>query len=277
MVIKMLNMELEKFIQEDLGHNDISCTFVPHKLIKSIIFAKENCIVAGIDIAKSIFRYFDIQYLTGFKDGDKVQTGDVIFELQGDSVSMLRCERLTLNFICHLSGIATLTNKCVKKVRKYSDAKVACTRKTTPGIRKFEKMAVISGGGDSHRWNLSDCIMIKDNHIQMLGFENAILEAKKRSSFTQKIEVEVESKEDALLVSMFDVDIIMLDNMSPSNIKDTIDLLQENKLKNNVLIEISGNINFENIEEYAKTGADIISMGSLIHASKWIDFSMEFI
>lgn len=273
----MLNTELEKFIEEDLGYNDISCTLVPHKVVKSKIIAKEDCILAGVDIAISIFDYFNIEYRISFKNGDFVHKNDTFFELMGDSISMLRCERLVLNFIGHLSAIATMTNKCVKIAQKYSNAKVACTRKTIPGMRKFEKMAVIVGGGDAHRWNLSDCIMIKDNHVKIMGFKNAIIEAKKRASFTQKIEVEVDSEEDALLVAKLGIDILMLDNMSPMQAKKIIETLQKNGLKEHMLIEVSGNINYDNVEEYAKTGADIISMGSLIHAAKWIDVSMDFI
>lgn len=272
----MLNSELERFIQEDLGPHDLSCTLVPEREVEAIIFSKEECILAGIDVAMSIFKYFNLHATTSYHDGDQIQAGEIIFSLKGSSVSMLRAERLSLNFLGHLSGIATLTNRCVQIVRTFSDAKVACTRKTVPGMRSLEKMAVMAGGGDTHRFSLSDCIMLKDNHIKLMGFEAAISEAKKRASFTQKIEVEVETMEEALLVAGLGVDIIMLDNMRPGDVLRTVQTLKKAGLKEHVVIEVSGNITIENLEEYAKTGVDVISMGSLIHAARWMDLSMEF-
>lgn len=272
----MLNSELERFIQEDLGPYDLSCTLVPEREVEAVIFAKEECTLAGIDIARSIFKYFGLLATTSHNDGDQVQAGEIVFSLKGNSISMLRSERLSLNFLGHLSGIATMTRKCVKIVTLLSDARVACTRKTTPGIRSLEKMAVMAGGGDTHRFSLSDCIMLKDNHIKLMGFEAAISEAKKKASFTQKIEVEVESMEEALLVAGLGVDIIMLDNMSPGEVLRTVQSLKKAGLKDHVIIEVSGNINIDNLEEYAKTGVDVISMGSLIHGARWMDLSMEF-
>jgi nicotinate-nucleotide pyrophosphorylase (carboxylating) len=273
----MLNTELERFIQEDLGPYDLSCALVPDKEVEAIIFPKEECTLAGIDVAMSIFKYFGLQAATSHHDGDHIPAGEIIFSIRGSSVSMLRAERLSLNFLGHLSGIATMTRKCVQIVRAFSDARVACTRKTIPGMRSLEKMAVVAGGGDTHRFSLSDCIMLKDNHIKLMGFEAAINEAKKRASFTQKIEVEVETLEEALLVAGLEVDIIMLDNMSPGEVLRTVQALKKSGLKEHVVIEVSGNINLGNLEEYAKTGVDVISMGSLIHAARWIDVSMEFL
>lgn len=272
----MLNSELERFIQEDLGPYDLSCTLVPEREVEAFILAKEYCTLAGIDVAMSIFKYFGLQAVQSHSDGDQVQAGDTIISLRGSSVSILRAERLSLNFLGHLSGIATMTSKCVQIVRSFSDTRVACTRKTIPGMRSLEKMAVVAGGGDTHRFSLSDCIMLKDNHIRLMGFEAAISEAKKRASFTQKIEVEVESMEEALLVARLGVDIIMLDNMSPTEVLRTVQKIKKEGLKEHVIIEVSGNITIENLEEYAKTGVDVISMGSLIHAARWIDLSMEF-
>ncbi|WP_209681382.1 carboxylating nicotinate-nucleotide diphosphorylase [Methanohalophilus levihalophilus] len=271
----MFTSHLEEFIEEDLGYNDISCTIVPDKTQKAVIFAKENCILAGTGVAKEILDYFGIKYEQLFDDGDFLVAGNTIFELEGSAISILRAERLTLNFLGHLSGIATLTRKCVDLVSRQSKTRIAATRKTTPGLRRYEKLAVIAGGGDPHRFNLSDSIMIKDNHRNMMGLENAILEAQKRASFTQKIEVEVESVSDALIAAKMNVDIIMLDNMEPSEISDTISALQAEGLREHVIIEISGGISPANLNIFADTGADIISMGSLIHKSRWIDISLE--
>jgi len=273
----MLIREVESFIEEDLGYDDVSCTIVPDRPAEAIIFTKEDCTAAGLGEAASIFCYFGIQAETDFKDGDRLSKGDTIFRLKGGAVSILRVERLSLNFLGHLSGIATLTRNCVDIVRKHSEStRIACTRKTTPGIRKFEKLAVAAGGGDTHRFNLSDALMIKDNHIKLMGIEAAIKAARK-TSFTRKIEVEVESAEDAVLAAKLGADIVMLDNMQPEAIKETLSLLEEKGLRKSILVEASGGISPANLEGYAKTGVDVISMGSLIHKSRWIDISLEIV
>ncbi len=271
----MLIKEIESFIEEDLGYDDVSCTIVPDRPSEAVIFAKEDCIIAGIKEAGSIFCYLGIQAETNLKDGDCLKEGDVIFRLKGGAVSILRAERLTLNFLGHLSGIATLTRACMDIVRQHSETtRVACTRKTTPGIRKFEKLAVAAGGGDPHRFNLSDSVMIKDNHIKLMGIEAAI-EAAKKTGFTRKIEVEVESANDAAIAAKLGADIIMLDNMKPDAVRETLEILKEKGLRDLVIVEASGGISQANLEGYAKTGVDIISMGSLIHKSRWIDISLE--
>jgi len=273
----MLIKEVESFIEEDLGYDDVSCTIVPDKPAEAIIFTKEDCTVAGIKEAESIFCYLGIQAETTLKDGDRLKEGEIIFRVKGGAVSILRAERLALNFLGHLSGIATLTRACVDTVRKYSvTTRVACTRKTTPGLRKFEKLAVAAGGGDTHRFNLSDSVMIKDNHVKLMGIEAAI-EAAKKTSFTRKIEVEVESVEHAVLAAELGADIIMLDNMKPEAIQKTLQTLNRKGLRNSVIVEASGGISQENLESYAKTGVDVISMGSLIHKSRWIDMSLEIV
>jgi nicotinate-nucleotide pyrophosphorylase [carboxylating] (EC 2.4.2.19) len=274
----MYTHEIESFLEEDLGYNDISCKLVPDHNVEAIIFTKEDCTLAGIDVVISFFDYFGIEYSTDYSNGDRLSKGDVIFTLKGSSLSILRTERLVLNFLGHLCGIATNTNKCVDIVRKYSDrTKIACTRKTTPGLRKYEKMAVIAGGGDPHRFNLTDSIMIKDNHVKMMGVEAAIKSAKEKAGFTQKMEVEVESSADALVAARTGADIIMLDNMEPEEVVKTVDFLRRSSIPEHIIIEVSGGINMDNLEGYAKTGVDIISMGSLIHRSQWIDVSLEIV
>ncbi|MDW7730974.1 MAG: carboxylating nicotinate-nucleotide diphosphorylase [Methanolobus sp.] len=273
----MLTSEIEHYLQEDLGYNDVSCTLVPDREVHAVIFTKEDCTLAGLDVAKSFFNYLGIYAKNEHLQGDSVRKGDVIFSLQGSSVSILRAERVVLNFLGHLCGIATLTRRCVNIVRNFSDAKVACTRKTTPGLREHEKMAVIAGGGDPHRFNLSDAVMIKDNHVKMMGIESAIVSARKKASFTQKIEVEVESTEDALLAARLGADIIMLDNMDPATVIDTMAAFRKADVHEHVIIEVSGGIGLENLEEYARTGVHVISMGSIIHQSRWVDISLEFL
>ncbi len=271
----MFAHEIESFLEEDLGYNDISCKLVPERDVEAIIFTKEDCIVAGLEVAQSFFDYFRIHYTTDHTNGDRLLKDDILFSLRGSSLSILRIERLVLNFLGHLCGIATNTRQCVDIARRYSDVRIACTRKTTPGLRKYEKMAVIAGGGDPHRFSLSDTIMIKDNHVKMMGVEAALLSAKEKAGFTQKIEIEVESSADALKAASAGADIIMLDNMGPCDVINTVELLKRSSIPEHIIIEVSGGIDMGNLEDYAKTGVDVISMGSLIHQSCWIDVSLE--
>ncbi len=272
----MFTHEIENFLEEDLGYNDISCTLVPERSVEAIVFTKEDCTLAGLDVAEAFFDYFGIQYSTEYSNGNRIAKDGIIFSLKGSSVSILRTERLILNFLGHLCGIATNTSRCVDIARQYSDdVQIACTRKTTPGVRKYEKMAVVAGGGDPHRFNLTDTIMIKDNHVKMMGVEAAIMAAKDKAGFTQKIEVEVESAEDALKAALKGADIIMLDNMKPEEVMNTVQYLKRESIPEYILIEVSGGINMGNLAEYADTGVDVISMGSLIHRSRWIDISLE--
>ncbi|MCD4703163.1 MAG: carboxylating nicotinate-nucleotide diphosphorylase, partial [Methanosarcinaceae archaeon] len=206
----MLISEIEHFIQEDLGYNDISCTLVPDVVHSAVIFVKQDCVLAGMEPAHSILEYFDLRVRTDHSDGDELNAGDTIFEVSGSAISILRAERLVLNFLGHLSGIATLTRQCVQQVTPFSNARVASTRKTTPGIRKFEKLAVIDGGGVPHRFNLSDSIMEKGNHIKLMGLKEAISAAKSRTSFTHRIDVAGGSAENALVAAGMGVDITML-------------------------------------------------------------------
>ncbi|MCL2141360.1 MAG: carboxylating nicotinate-nucleotide diphosphorylase [Methanimicrococcus sp.] len=276
----MLTREIEHFLEEDLRDNDISCTLVPSKNVNAAIIVKKECIISGTEIASALLKYMGISFEQKVKDGDAAKAGEIIYRLNGDSVSILRAERIVLNFLSHLSGIATNTHDCVKIIKKetgQNKPKIAATRKTIPGIRKFEKKAVFDGGGDTHRQNLADTVMIKDNHIEIMGLKNAFIEAKKQSSFTKKIEIEADTKEQALEAAKLGADILLLDNMSPEQIIETIKILEHHDVRKNVLIEASGKIRKENLKAYAKTGVDIISMSSVINDAGWIDIGLDMI
>lgn len=268
----MLLTELERFIDEDSGYNDISSSIVPDCRAQAEVIAREDGIVAGLPEAAQVFEYFDVLATTDLTDGTSIKKNDVLFILDGGARSILRAERLALNFLGRMSGIATMTRKYVERAGK---VRIACTRKTTPGFRKFEKKAVIAGGGDPHRFNLSDAVMIKDNHIAVLGLEKAVKVAKSMASFTQKIEVEVETIDDAIRVSEMDVDIIMFDNMTVDKIRESIRSITEKGLREDIILEASGGISFENVSEYASCGVDVISVGALTHSSRWLDISMK--
>jgi len=270
----MLITELERFIEEDLGYDDVSCNIIPDCNVQAEVVAREFGIIAGLWEATQIFEYFGILPTTDFTDGDLVKENDIIFVLDGGARSILKAERLALNFLGRMSGIATLTRQYVERA---AGPRIACTRKTTPGFRKFEKKGVLAGGGDPHRFNLSDAIMIKDNHIEVIGLENAIKAAKKAASFTRKIEVEVETVDDAVRAAQMGVDIIMFDNMNDNEIIKAVKSLKEKRLRDNVILEASGGITIENVAKYAVTGVDVISIGALTHSSNWLDISLRII
>ncbi len=268
----MLRPYIERFLEEDLGEWDDSTSIVPSVDAFAEIIAKESCILAGLEEVSELFEYLGVNTKPLFDDGEYAPAGAEVMELEGRAPSILKGERLALNILGRMSGIATLTRECVLKA---SNVKVACTRKTTPGFRYFEKKAVLLGGGDTHRFNLSGAVMIKDNHIAIMGLERAIAEAKRRASFTKKIEVEVEDLATMIRAVELGADIIMFDNMDPEEIKRCVVKLEEMGVRSKFILEASGGITPDNIESYASIGVDVISMGALTRNARWIDFSME--
>ena len=268
----MLLTELEGFIEEDIGYNDVSCNIIPDCKVQAEVVSNEDGIVSGLAEATQVFEYFEVFAPTDLTDGSAVKKNDIIFSLEGGARSILKAERLALNFLGRMSGISSLTREYVDRA---NGVRIAGTRKTTPGFRKFEKKAVIAGGGDPHRFNLSDAILIKDNHIAVTGLEKAVKSAKGMASFTQKIEVEVEDAGSALQAAELGVDIIMFDNMGVDDIGKAIRSLAEKGLRDDVLLEASGGITLQNIQDYAKTGVDVISVGALTHSSSWLDISLK--
>ncbi len=272
----MLGSELERFISEDLGEWDDSSAIVPEVEAKAAIIAREDCIISGLDEAVEIFDCFELHAMPLYDEGEFVTSGSAVLTVCGNARRILQAERLVLNFMGRMSGISTLTRQCVMRAQTArSGVRIACTRKTTPGFRVFEKKAVFHGGGDPHRFNLSDAILIKDNHIRLLGLEECLRAAMARASFTKKIEVEVESLEDMLQAAEMGADIIMFDNMPPSEIARGIEILNERSLRDRVILEASGGIDLQSIEEYAGTGVDVISLGALTRNARWIDLSLE--
>jgi nicotinate-nucleotide pyrophosphorylase (carboxylating) len=264
----MMLRELEQFIAEDVGDELLLYTF-PDVDTSARVIVKGSGILAGLEEVKQIFGYFGLSCSSDKEDGKEIDVGDIVLTVRGSSKGILSAERLTLNFLGRMSGIATLTRDFIEAAK--SDNKnvtIAGTRKTTPGFRKYEKKAIMLGGGDPHRFNLSDAILIKDNHIKIFGLEEAIKCARK-NSFTKKIEVEVESVEDGVEAARLSVDIIMFDNMPPGEIKKAMDSISEH-----VITEASGGITLENVKRYAEC-VDVISVGALTHASRWLDFTLE--
>ena len=272
---------LKQMVYEDIGFEDItSNALIPKGLeTEGIIIARENGIVAGIDVTADLLNEFKIKPSIKKHDGDTVKVNDIIMEIKGDARTVLSLERTVLNFLMRMSGIATLTFNTLQKIREVNENIIlAGTRKTTPGLQIFEKNAVKVGGGDTHRFRLDDCVLIKDNHIAIVGsVGESVIMAKNNVSFTKKIEIEVENEKGAIDAAKAGADIIMLDNMNPDEIENVISSLESRNLRDHILIEVSGGIKPENIVEYAKTNADIISTGFITHSARSLDLSLEIL
>lgn len=263
--------ELSSFLSEDIGKGDITSSLLSKKIISAKIISREKAVIAGVVYAKEIFSLNGCKARILKKDGQKVQPNQTIMSIYGDAQRILSCERTALNLLSRMSGIATQTNELVSKIPK--GTKLFATRKTAPGLRFFDKEAVKIGGGEKHRFRLDEMIMIKDNHIAVeKSLLSLIRKAKKKS---KRFEVEVENNDDAILAAKEGAAIIMLDNFSPNRIKKTIQNLKKEKLRKKVKIEASGGITKKNISQYAKTGVDIISIGSITNSVRGIDVSLE--
>ena len=274
-----LEKKIREFISEDLGFGDITTDSIidDDVWVTATIVCKEDAVISGLKEAVKIFELLGCIAKPLIKEGSQVKAGTRLIYVEGSGRAVLKGERTALNLLMRMSGIATATWRALSKARRVnSKVRIACTRKTAPGLRYFDKKAVRVGGGDTHRFRLDDCILIKDNHIRIVGsVRKAIEEAKRKTSFTKKIEVEVENLEDALEAAMSGADIIMLDNMRSDEISKFLIELERRELRDKVIIEASGGINEKNIEEYAKIGVDVISIGAITHSVKAIDMSLE--
>ena len=268
-------MMFEILLEEDTCFGDITSELtIPDDLrSQAKVIAKEKCVVAGMKYLSEKVAKFDLRIDVLKGDGENAEEGDIVALIEGNARRLLLIERTFLNILGRMSGIATATRRIVSKVHRINPKiRIAATRKTLLGY--LDKLAVIIGGGDPHRWGLADLVLIKDNHIALVGLEEAIERAKK-ASFVRKVEVEVKNVEEAIRAANLDVDVIMLDNFELKKVLRVITLLKDKGLRDKVLVEASGGINEDNVEEYAECGVDIISMGFLTHSSKSIDFSMK--
>ena len=276
----ILKERLINFLKEDIGLGDITTdTLIPKgSKAKGRIIVKEKggLLLAGISEVKLLFSILDLETKENFKDGEWVNFEDTILTVYGDAGLILMSERTALNLLMRMCGIATLTRNLSEKIKKLGvKTKISATRKVAPGLLYFDKKAVKIGGGDIHRMHLEDAILIKDNHIALVGgLENAINLAK-RASFTKKIEIEVRDKEQAVEATLLGADIIMLDNFSPQEVEETLKILREKGLREKVIIEVSGGVTEENLLDYARPEPDIISLGQLTHSVRAVDISLQ--
>lgn len=274
----LIKLLIKNALQEDIGDGDHSTlsTIDANASGKAVLKIKDNGVLAGMHVAEMIFRYMEpgVEFICHKKDGEKMKFGEQAFEVNAKVYTILQCERLVLNCMQRMSGIATLTNKYVQKLSGYK-TKLLDTRKTTPNFRILEKEAVKIGGAVNHRFGLYDMIMLKDNHIDYCGgIKNAIEKAYDYVQLQKpglKIEVETRTLEDVEIVMQTGkIDRIMLDNFNPGQIKEAMKIIN-----GKYETEASGGINFENLESYAATGVDYISSGSIIHQAVSLDLSLK--
>ena len=273
-----MKMQADKLIrmalQEDITSEDVSTNAVMRSAVKGTVdlIAKEDGIIAGLDVYARVFQIVDekTEISFNFKDGEAVKKGDLLGTVTGDIRVLLSGERVALNYLQRMSGIATYT-KQVSKLLEGSKVTLLDTRKTTPNCRVFEKYAVRIGGGCNHRYNLSDGVLLKDNHIGAAGsVAKAVAMAKEYAPFVRKIEIEVETMEQVKEAVEAGADIIMLDNMTPEMMKEAVELIA-----GRAQTECSGNITKENIAKILETGVDFVSSGALTHSAPILDISMK--
>ena len=276
---------IDEALKEDIGDGDHStlCCIPADAIGKAVLKIKQDGILAGMDVAEKIFRYKEPRCVFNAfkKDGDKMTAGETAFEIKASVHSILQCERLVLNCMQRMSGIATLTHSYAEKIKGYK-TKILDTRKTTPNFRLLEKEAVRIGGGINHRFALYDMIMLKDNHIDFCGGIEKAIERAYQYVQTQKpglkIEIETRNIDDVkkvVAVGKGKVFRIMLDNFNPEQITEALTIIKSVPVADAFETEASGGINLDNIEEYAGTGVDYVSIGALIHQAKSLDLSLK--
>ncbi|WP_341760164.1 carboxylating nicotinate-nucleotide diphosphorylase [Candidatus Endowatersipora endosymbiont of Watersipora subatra] len=264
-------------LSEDFGlHGDITSSAIisSEETAKAVLTARDSGIIAGIAIAHATFFELDekVHFIANVRDGEEVKKGTKLAVIKGSARALLGGERVALNYLCHLSGIASYTAKFVKLIQ-HTHAKVCCTRKTIPGLRTFEKFSVKCGGGSNHRYSLGDAILIKDNHISVAGgVIQAIKKARNFCGHLLKIEVEVNSIDELKLALTAKPDIVMLDNMTPYELRKGVELVDRI-----IPIEASGNVSIDTIKEIAETGVDYISTSQLTMNAPILDLSLDVV
>lgn len=272
---------LLNFLREDIGRGDITSNSVlkPNLLASSTILCKdsEQAVVAGLREVGIIFDLCKCSCTALVDEGSMVSHGNEVMRIKGRARDILKAERTALNLLMRMSGIATETKKFVEVVKKISkDIEIAGTRKTAPGLRSFDKKAIKIGGGRTHRNSLDEMVLIKDNHLVLTGsIRESISSAKKLVGNNIKVECEVTDLQSAIEAINFGADVIMLDNFSPDEVENATRVLKELGLRQKCLLEISGGISLANVSQFAKSNPDMISVGSLTHSAKSVDFSLE--
>jgi nicotinate-nucleotide pyrophosphorylase (carboxylating) len=275
---KVLEEKLKQILAEDVGKGDVTSeAVVPAGLtVEAVVVVKEEGVAAGIEEVVVFVESLGLSVKAEVGDGDEVKSGTVILKIHGDARVILSVERTMLNLLSRMSGIATKTRRLTEKLHEANlTVKVAATRKTAPGLLYFDKKAVVVGGGDPHRLRLDDMILVKDNHVAIVGSVEEAVKKAKASGSGKKIEAEATSTADAVKAAEAGADIVMLDNFSPEQVREAVAALKKAGFFGKVLLEVSGGITEQNLLEYASTQVDIISMGALTHSVKALDISLE--
>jgi nicotinate-nucleotide pyrophosphorylase (carboxylating) len=272
----MSEMDMRRFLDEDIGSGDITTEmFVPDIPGKANIICEENAVIAGLEEAAEIFGLLGVSSKRLVSDGERVSRDTMVMTVEGPLRGILTGERVALNFLMRMSGIATETDSIVRKIREADrDLMIAGTRKTTPGFRVFEKKAIALGGGWPHRDGLYDMVLIKDNHISACGGIANAMERARDVPDGIKVEIEVENVEDGVLAAKMGADIIMADHLSPAETKELRE--KARSVNEKILIEVSGNITKDNVTDFAGC-ADIVSLGSLTHSVRAVHFSLDVV
>ena len=270
---------VERFLDEDIGFGDITTLAVVPESARGQgrLIAKAPLVIAGLEVAQAAFQATDarVQWRSAVEDGMALQAGAVLAELDGPGRALLTAERVALNLLQRLSGVATLTRRYVDAVR-HTPARVIDTRKTTPGLRALEKYAVRVGGGHNHRFGLADGVLIKDNHIAIVGsIENAVAAVRANVSHLQKIEVEVDRIDQISEALQAGADAILLDNMTPEQTHEAVALVRSKPGGERIMLESSGGVTLETVRAYAEAGVDLISSGALTHSAPAVDISLD--
>jgi nicotinate-nucleotide pyrophosphorylase (carboxylating) len=271
--------QIRKYLEEDIGHGDItsSALIEADQRARARLFYREAGVAAGLEEATMVFEILGCDVISLASDGESVNPGDTLMEIDGSARAILSGERTALNIVGRMAGIATAVSEAQRIASEASPSvRVAATRKTLPGLRELDKKAVSFGGGDTHRLRLDDCVLIKDNHLELVpSITDAVGRARERVSFTKKIEVEVRSLAEAVEAAEAGADIVMFDNMGPGEIRKCFDALKEKGLHEGRLFEASGGITLKNLIEYVGSGVDIVSMGSLTHSVRSLNVKLE--
>jgi len=271
--------KIREFLREDIGYGDItSAALVPRdQQAVARLYYREPGVASGLEEAAHVFTILGCEAKQLIPDGSRVEAKQTLLEVRGPARALLTGERTALNIVCRMAGIASQTAEAIRRATSANPkARVAATRKTAPGLRDLDKKAVEHGGGDPHRFRLDDCVLIKDNHLELVpSITEAVRRVRRLVSFTKKIEVEVRTLAEAEEAARAGAEIIMFDNMPPTTIKETLKSLGELGLREGRVFEASGGVTLDNVSEYASSGVDVISLGSLTHSVRSLDVKLE--
>ena len=274
----IIRRAVRRFLAEDVGAGDVTTrSVVPHGLRgKGALVARESCVLAGLDVALAVFQMLDedLHLEPKVRDGDRVAAAGVVAMISGRTAPMLTGERVALNLLQHLSAIATLTRRYVDAVAG-TGVSISDTRKTTPGLRLFDKRAVRAGGGRNHRVGLFDAVLIKDNHVAAAGGVRQALDAVRRARVSAPVQIEVDSLDQLSEALDVGIDAVLLDNMPPDTVAVAVDLIRRHETGGRCWIEASGGITLVNVRLYAETGVDTISIGALTHSAPSVDLALD--